>query len=63
MDAIRKALRTLGAPPQCIKFTGCSRQLYTAASQLKIRLKVRRQQDGSYLVWRVPRTESLCEQD
>jgi hypothetical protein len=38
----------------CLRFRGCARLLYTAARQRKLRITVRKQSDGSCLVWKLP---------
>lgn len=51
---LRRALRELGPSPACLRYRGCVRQVYKAAVQLDIYVTVRRQKDGSYLVWKLP---------
>lgn len=59
LSLLRKALSSLGSSPACLRFTGCRRQLYTAAIQADVWITCRRQRDGSYLVWRTEAPEVL----
>ncbi len=55
LATVRTMLWNMGAPPRCVDFKGCVRLLYTAARQMEIRITVRKQPDGSYRVWKLPK--------
>jgi hypothetical protein len=54
---LRKHLRSLGPPPACLHFAGCRRLVYRAACQIGVKITVRKQKNGTFLIWKVPITE------
>ncbi|MFO1514272.1 MAG: hypothetical protein U1F83_15400 [Verrucomicrobiota bacterium] len=50
--ALRQELVRLAPPPHCLRFTGCVRLVYRAAKQVGVKVVVRKQKRGSYLVWK-----------
>lgn len=51
---LRTQLGQLGPPPACLRFCGCGRLVYRAAQQVGASIQVRKQGDGSYLIWKRP---------
>ena len=51
---LRMRLHGLGPPPTCLRYTGCLRLAYRAAQQIGAKITVQKQQDGAFLIWKLP---------